>query len=284
MAARTSRIEHPTGGVFIQLHCWAVRAFGRDAAAVLGALDFLDRAQDQSGRSVASRTRLLADLEGVVSRYALDRALGELVELGFVVKSEREEFRRKNLTRLHEYALCPERINEFLRGQTPGVPNSERRPSEFGTDTGSESGTDIGSVSSSPSISRKEVETARELEQASSLSDELHALMMNAKARNQRSDVSADMVRVNEAIHFAKKAHLDEKIAATAIRTLREAGGWPRDALGVLKKFDAAQKKHAAEIAYRGRLAASPIDLDSEVTKLGVQILERCRRKSMEGT
>lgn len=73
--ARDSRIPHPAGGRFLQLHRWAVDALGKNGAAVLGTVDFLDRAAPRAGMAVASRTELIAELAGFVGRDAVDAAL-----------------------------------------------------------------------------------------------------------------------------------------------------------------------------------------------------------------
>ena len=109
-----SSIKHPPRATFVQMHAWVVRVVGRDAAAVLGQLDFLDRAQPATGLVVATRQRLLADLEGLVTKYGLDKSLPLLVEKGWIFCKETEEVRGRNLTKIHEYGLNVSKINEYL--------------------------------------------------------------------------------------------------------------------------------------------------------------------------
>ena len=130
---RDSRINHPPGARFVMSYIWAAQALGKDAAAVLGLFDFLDRASDKKGTFVASRARVLSDLEGIVTRYAVDNSLSFLTERGFLVKREREEIRKKNMTKTHEYALDADAVNSFLEKQNPDVLDSEPRRSESGT-------------------------------------------------------------------------------------------------------------------------------------------------------
>ena len=133
-----SHINHPLGARFVMTYVWAAVALGKDAAAVLGLFDFLDRAQEKTGQFVASRTRVLAELEGVLTQYAVDNALRSLTDLGFLIKRERDEFRKKNMTKTHEYALDAGAVNLFLEIQNADVSNPERR--RFENQTGSRSG------------------------------------------------------------------------------------------------------------------------------------------------
>lgn len=64
---RLSRIPHPAGSRYLQIHAWVVRAVGRDAAAVLAEIEFRDRCQ-QSCIPVATRADLIASLQGLVGR------------------------------------------------------------------------------------------------------------------------------------------------------------------------------------------------------------------------
>lgn len=148
---RDSKIPHPAGGIFLQIHHWALRAVGRDAAAILGHLDFLDRPHEHEGMILASRARLLADLEGFVSRCALDKALADLEEIGWIQRHKREIFSGRNLSTIHEFSLCSSKIAEFLKPQNADVLNLERRRSDFGTDSRTDDRTDRGT----PSIEKK---------------------------------------------------------------------------------------------------------------------------------
>lgn len=118
--SRVSRIRHPAGSRFVILYEWVVRAVGRDGAAVIGLLEFLDRAQAEPGQRLASRARIIADLEGIASRQKIDSALTLLVELGWVRRHDCKEI-RNNIRSWHEYSLSAGAINLM----TTGVPKRE---------------------------------------------------------------------------------------------------------------------------------------------------------------
>ena len=133
---RASRIPHPLGSRFIQVWEWAVRTIGRDAAIVMAEIDFLDRAQDAPGQPVASRARILADLEGLVGRNSLDNALRILVEAGWLKRHERRTLGPFNIQRSYEFSLDAVAIAASLGHSMkdsdsgdPDVPISETRQS-----------------------------------------------------------------------------------------------------------------------------------------------------------
>jgi hypothetical protein len=120
--SRTSRIRHPSGGRFIQLHAWAVGAVGRDGAAVLGLMDFLDRAQDQPGRPLASRSRIIADLQGLVGRNSIDGALARLVDLDWLRLHVDTRVKQRNLSTTHYYSLNAAAVTEYVVKYVSGSP------------------------------------------------------------------------------------------------------------------------------------------------------------------
>lgn len=281
MAARESRINHPRGSVFIQLHVWAVQAFGRDGAAIIGALDFLDRAQEHGGQLVASRARLLADLEGLVSRYALDRALSDLVRLKLIKRVEREMFLTKNLTKTHFYALQTDAINKFIKERNIDVLNSERRRDESGTDSCSEIATGAGSESRTSTVLKEEIKEEREIERPmasvvpGALSNELIRLAISAAKRNPRTDIESDQAAISAAANCAAKHCIDEAKAAGAICQLRERGGWPRDALAAIEQLVAEQHEQVAVQAHEKALAMRPPGFDMAIVEKGERLLGR---------
>ena len=121
--SRTSRIRHPSGGRFIQLHAWAVGAVGRDGAALLGLMDFLDRAQDQPGRPLASRSRIIADLQGLVGRNAIDGALARLVDLDWLRFHVDTRVKQRNLSTTHYYSLNAAAVTEYVVKHVSGSPD-----------------------------------------------------------------------------------------------------------------------------------------------------------------
>ena len=114
MTIRSSRIPHPPGGRIYLIHHWALTAIGFAGAAVLGVLDFLDRTQPWPHQFICTRTRLIADLEGLVGKNKVDEALAQLIKLGWVVRREETVWGQRNLQTRHRYALRPDAIAEFL--------------------------------------------------------------------------------------------------------------------------------------------------------------------------
>ena len=123
MTIRSSRIPHPPGGRIFLIHHWALMALGFSGAAVLGLIDFLDRTQARPLQFICTRTRLIADLEGLVGKNKVDEALAELIKLGWVMRQEETVWGQRNLQTRHHYALRADAVAEFLaREGISGVP------------------------------------------------------------------------------------------------------------------------------------------------------------------
>ncbi len=123
MTIRSSRIPHPPGRRIYLIHQWALTVLGFAGAAVLGVLDFLDRTQPRPHQFICTRTRLIADLEGLVGKNKVDEALAQLIKLGWVVRREETVWGQRNLQTRHRYALCPDTVADFLVGEgISGVP------------------------------------------------------------------------------------------------------------------------------------------------------------------
>ena len=206
--ARTSRIPHPTGGTFIQFYSWAVRAAGRDAAAIIGLLDFLDRARESKNEILASRARILADLEGIVSRYAVDKALGELEARSWICRHEREIFGGRNISKVHEYSLNTDKLAEFIENQNVGVLNSERRCSEFRTDVG----TDVGTCTVNKEEECKEREVL-----AGTPASTLDCFFEQLIKKQRSGDRERDTAAISEARQAIKCARLSDAEAVAAL-------------------------------------------------------------------
>lgn len=130
---RESRIPHPPGERFVQLHVWAVHDVGFASAAILGLLDFFDRRHEHPGELLAPRARIIADLQGIVGRNAIDSALTKLVQLQWIRLHEITTTTGTNITTTHWYSLRPEIIAQHLAGRgTAGVPKSGHRTSPNG--------------------------------------------------------------------------------------------------------------------------------------------------------
>lgn len=104
---------------------------GFAAAAVLGLLDFLDQAQGEAGRWVATRARIIFELEGFVGQRKIDDALRLLEELGWVRATTLSEARERNFVHTKHYALDSERVSDWLEGgmvlQAPKLQNCKPR-------------------------------------------------------------------------------------------------------------------------------------------------------------
>jgi hypothetical protein len=141
--SRTSRIPHPPGSRFVSLYHWAVRRFGIGGAAVLGLLDFLDRAHDVPEQPLASRARIIADLEGIIGRNGVDRALQDLVAAGVIRRNEETSMGRRNWETRVEYSLNIAGLRQLLASTENGS-YGESRDREFPGVP--ESGTDLGLI------------------------------------------------------------------------------------------------------------------------------------------
>lgn len=115
MSARSSRISHPQGARFFLIHEWAARDFGFAAAAVLGALDFLDRAQPEAGQILASRARLVADLQAIVGRDAVDAALARLISMGWVDRHVLMTVGTRNLQTSYSFSLRADVVSSYTQ-------------------------------------------------------------------------------------------------------------------------------------------------------------------------
>ncbi|MFC4275334.1 hypothetical protein [Achromobacter aloeverae] len=111
-------------------------------------IDFLDRREEMAGVWVASRARVVADLEGFVGRNAVDEALEDLVARGWLRRKNHVEQGPTNLVRRAEFALDADAIAESLckrkNSPEPGDPKSRNREIGFpdsGTERGPETGT-----------------------------------------------------------------------------------------------------------------------------------------------
>lgn len=121
--SRTSRIPHPLGGRFVQIQEWAVKRWGLAEAAIVGLLDFYDRGQQDAGMPLASRQRIVADLEGIVGRDAVDKGLRTLVDDEVLKAKKTTTPGVRNLQTRIDYCLCVDGITRILSG-TPDFRSS----------------------------------------------------------------------------------------------------------------------------------------------------------------
>lgn len=148
--SRTSRVQLPPATRFVMIYQPLVARLGLAAAAVFGLLDFLDRAQDQPGRPLATRARLIADLQGIIGKNKVDEALAQLADMGWVKKIERREV-RSNIIQWVEFSLNADQINVDLDAGSSGVPipgtpaslNRDQPGPDLGISPGPELGTPV---------------------------------------------------------------------------------------------------------------------------------------------
>lgn len=103
--SRTSRIPHPPGSRFVMVNYWAVKRFGLAGAAVIGVLDYWDRAQDSAEQPLGSRNRIVAELEGIVGRNLVDSALRDLAAAGVIRAHKTTVPGQRNLQTWINYGL-----------------------------------------------------------------------------------------------------------------------------------------------------------------------------------
>ena len=125
---RQSRLPHVAGSRFIQIHDWAAEEVGLAGASVLGLLDFLDRNEVRPHKPVATRLDISAALQRIVGRDAVDRALRDLTNLGWIERSTHRH--KNNPAELYKFALTAEAIENYLNVEN-GHPKFRKTPSEI---------------------------------------------------------------------------------------------------------------------------------------------------------
>lgn len=125
--SRTSRIVRRPGSRFLSIFADDVERFGLACAGVVALLDFFDRAQEEGGLPTASRARIVAELEGLAGRNAVDKALGELLDAGIVSKFEKTKWGQRNFIRTVTYGLDAAAFSALLQG-TPDSGSSGKSP------------------------------------------------------------------------------------------------------------------------------------------------------------
>lgn len=117
--SRTSRIPHPPGARYVAIHVWAVKRFGLAGAAIIGLLDFFDRAQSVSGQPLASSARIIADLEGIVGRDSVLQALKSLQQAEVIERVVSTTIGARNLENHVRYSLNAAGVARLL--ETPEI-------------------------------------------------------------------------------------------------------------------------------------------------------------------
>jgi hypothetical protein len=156
--SRDSRIIYQPGGIFVMVRVELVTLLGFSHAAILGYLDFIDRGRQSEGEPLATRARIIADLQGILGKNKVDEALGDLVGRGWVKKIERREV-RANIMQWFEFSLLPENINDDL-----AAARRDGRLPEIGTPA----------LTISGSLQVSELGPAQVLKKASPIKKDLH--------------------------------------------------------------------------------------------------------------
>lgn len=112
--ARTSRILFPAGTRYVPIYEPFVKRFGFHAAAILGLLEFLDRAQELPMQPLASRARLIADLEGILGKGSVDVGLRRLLDASVVEKHSDTTWGKRNWETRVYYCLNTGALNAIL--------------------------------------------------------------------------------------------------------------------------------------------------------------------------
>ena len=278
--SRTSRIPHPPGSRFVAIHQWAVTRWGFAEAAVVGLLDFFDRVQPTGGLPLASRQRIVAELQGIVGRDGVDRALRILHKEGVLVVHKTTTAEERNLQTRVDYGLDIDGIALILNAaRSPG--NSENQESRQVLNSALNSGL--------PSIDI-EVENAA----AAHAPTPEHVVASAAAPSSSRKQGKVRVVRESgivtwcaddpDAAERIEKEHSGEAISF-AISAVLATGKDPvpglvlREILQQYRKNEVARHRNAAEIAYQKRLSAPPSAIDKAAIQRGDAILAQLRQK-----
>ena len=285
--SRTSRIPHPPGSRYVAIYHWAVTQWGLAEAAVLGLLDFFDRGQQTEGKPLASRKRIVADLEGIVGRDGVDKALRTLVDAGALKMHRTTTPGERNLQTRVDYCLDIDGITHIL--DAAGTPdfrssgNYENQEPRQLLNPVLESGVpsnidiDIDAAAAPRAQARGHADAA--------------ASRINQKRRNKRPSgiVTWTQEDIQAAESIEQQQSADQIGAAAA--TLLIAGKEPvpglvaRELERQQREQKAAMRREATEAAYQSHLAAPPpTPIDMTAKQLGEKLLANLRRQRSDTT
>jgi hypothetical protein len=273
------------GGRFIQVWEWAVQTIGRDAAIVMAEIDFLDRAQDRPGRPVASRARILADLEGLVGRNSVDNALRILVEAGWLKRHERRTLGPFNIQRSYEFSLDAVAIAASLGHSMmnsdsgdPDVPISESRQSP--------------NRDQSRNLIRKPLERKEEEKEAAASSKRAivaaagHSTSIQRKRRRKRPSGIVTWVPEDEAEALRIEAVASHEDIVKAIARLSRNEKQPVPGMVAIElermteEVQLAQLRSEAEDRHQLALNAKPAD-DVSAFEIGIKLMPSAVRRGV---
>jgi hypothetical protein len=255
------------------LHHYLVKRFGFAAAAVLGLLDFWDRSKPRPGMPLASRSRIIADLEGVVGRDAVDRALKTLLAAGIICKIKNITPGEKNLAVTVEYALDAAAVARETEAPRDSWNQEPPGLLESGLKSGLESG------SRTTSITDIEVEAEVPAAAAAPQQNPANPAHVTGKQRRVRPSgiVTWTSDDVAEAERLEKETSPGEM--AAAVQSVRSSGkeSVPGLVAAELERMRRRREAEAAAQERRSAAAATPPD-DPDVIARGQAFLEARRR------
>ena len=239
--SRTSRIPRRPGSLFVAIYHEDVARFGLAGAAVLGLLDFLDRAQSVEEQPLASRLRIMDHLQGIVGKHSVDGALRSLLEAGVIKAHKKTIIGPRNLQTTVTYGFDLSGFARFMgRTETPvsgtaGNPHNRER-GQF-----PEPGPELGPETGVPSINKKNLEAAE------CTTPFTAASTVNQKRRTERPSgiVTWTVDDTPEAERIEQK-HTPEEIEA-AVAALAVVGKEPVP--GLVAREIAQQKRKAEQQA-----------------------------------
>lgn len=273
--SRTSRVPHPSGSRYVAIHVWAVERFGLAGAAIIGLLDFFDRGQSTPGQPLASSARIIADLEGIVGRDSVLRALKTLQEVDVIHRVLTTIPGTRNIENHVRYSLNAAGVARLL--ETPEIRSSRN--------SGFQESPEVlksGLKSGVSSIKELEVEAAAPRAHARG-TDSAAAHPTKGKRRTTRASgiVTWDAGDSAEAERIEQQ-HSADQISA-AVSALLTAGKQPVPGL-VAREIERQRREHlAAEqraVTAQRIAAADTQDFDPMAAAKGEQLLAGIRRKS----
>ncbi len=277
---RSSRIPHPPGSRFIKFYAWQVKRFGFASAAVLSLLDYFDRMHEHSGQKLATRARIVADLQGIVGRDAVDKALSALEDMRVITRHVSTSPGEKNIKRNVDYGLNLSGITRLLA--TPEI----RNPGNSETSDSRElliSGLESGLIPGLPSIEKEAEKEAAASHLREPISD---AAAITQKKRRVVLGVVTwypeDQIEVERLSKLHGKDEVEsaaDSIRASGIEPLpgRVAQELQRQASAAKKASAEKKMNHELDERHRRRITADP-----QATKAGQKIIEKMRLKRIK--
>ena len=259
---RTSRIPRPPGSKYLIIHHYLVKQFGFAAAAVIGLLDFLDRAKPRPGMPLASRARIISELEGIVGKNAVDQALKTLADAGVIKKIKSVAPGQKNPVLSVEYSLCPEAFSPAR--------DSRNRESRGVPDPGPDQGVPYNTYTSTK---EKEAEAVH-----AAAAQHIPATAPSGKRRRTRpSGIVTWLLGDDAEAEQIEKWAAPEELAA-AVQSVLSFGRDPVPGL-VSREIERLRRRRESEAAAQARrAAASALPADPEAAARGRAFIESRRR------